>query len=40
MPEIGDQFEDSGFHVTVKELDGRRIGRVLIHYTPPEETEE
>ena len=40
MPEIGDQFEDSGFHVTVKELDGRRIGRVLIHYTPPEEPEE
>lgn len=38
IPEIGDHFTDSNLSVTVKELDGRRIGKVLIHYTPPEES--
>ncbi|MEE1013896.1 MAG: hemolysin family protein [Clostridia bacterium] len=40
MPEIGDVFEENGLHVTVKELDGRRVGKVLIQYTPPAEEEE
>lgn len=40
MPEIGDVFEESGLHVTVKELDGRRVGKVLIEHTPPAEEEE
>ena len=40
MPEIGDVFEDNGLNVTVKELDGRRVGKVLIRYTPPVDEEE
>ena len=41
MPEIGDTFSDGCFHVTVKELDGRRVGKVLVQYEPvEEETEE
>lgn len=35
IPEIGDSFTDNSFTVTVKELDGRRIGKVLLRYTPP-----
>ena len=34
IPEIGDSFTDNDFTVTVKELDGRRIGKVLLRYTP------
>ena len=38
MPEVGDTFAQEGLHVTVKELDGRRVGKVLIRCTPkPEE---
>lgn len=40
MPEIGDVFEEDGLHVTVKELDGRRVGKVLMQYTPPVEEEK
>ena len=40
MPEVGDSFTDQNLHVTVKELDGRRIGKVLVHFTPPAEEEE
>lgn len=40
MPEIGDTFTDGCFHVTVKELDGRRVGKVLVHYDPVVEDEE
>ena len=40
MPEIGDMFEEDGLHVTVKELDGRRVGKVLMQYTPPTVEEE
>ncbi len=40
MPEIGDSFTDQGFHVTVKELDGRRVGKVQITYIPPVQEEE
>lgn len=40
MPEIGDVFEENGLHVTVRELDGRRVGKVLIRYTPPVDEEE
>ncbi len=40
MPEIGDSFTDRNFYVTVKELDGRRIGKVQVKYLPPVEEEE
>ncbi len=40
MPEVGDSFTDQGFHVTVKELDGRRVGKVLVRYEPTKEEEE
>ncbi len=36
IPEIGDSFTVENLHVTVKELDGRRVAKVLIHH----ETEE
>ncbi len=39
IPEIGDVFETETLHVTVKELDGRRVAKVLIHHTPKEEEE-
>ena len=39
IPEIGDSFTDENFAVTVKELDGRRIGKVLLRYIPPQEEE-
>lgn len=39
IPEIGDSFTDENFVVTVKELDGRRIGKVLLRYIPPQEEE-
>jgi len=37
IPEIGDVFETETLHVTVKELDGRRVGKVLIRHTPKQE---
>ena len=37
IPEIGDTFTDRNFQVTVKELDGRRIGKVQVLYQPEEE---
>ncbi len=40
MPEIGDTFTDRGFRVTVKELDGRRVGKVQVEYLPPAQEEE
>lgn len=40
MPEIGDVFQEEGLNVTVKEMDGRRVGKVLIQYTPPAQDEE
>ncbi len=40
MPEVGDAFTDECFHVVVKELDGRRVGKVQIVYTPPVDEEE
>ena len=40
IPEIGDSFSDDNFYVTVKELDGRRIGKVLLRYVPPKDDEE
>lgn len=40
MPEVGDVFKEDGLHVTVKEMDGRRVGKVLMQYTPPIEEEE
>ncbi len=40
MPEIGDVFQEEGLHVTVKEMDGRRVGKVLIQHTPPADEEE
>ncbi len=40
MPEIGDTFTDRGFRVTVKELDGRRVGKVQVEYLPPIQEEE
>lgn len=39
IPEIGDSFTDENFAVIVKELDGRRIGKVLLRYIPPQEEE-
>ena len=39
IPEIGESFTDENFAVTVKELDGRRIGKVLLRYIPPQEEE-
>ena len=39
IPEIGDSFTDENFAVTVKELDGRRIGKVVLRYIPPQEEE-
>ncbi len=40
MPEIGDSFVDRSFRVTVKELDGRRVGKVKVEYLPPIQEEE
>ncbi len=40
MPEVGDAFTDGSFHVVVKELDGRRVGKVLVKYEPVEDEEE
>ncbi len=40
MPGVGDTFSDQGFHVTVKELDGRRVGKVLVCYEVVKEEEE
>lgn len=40
IPEIGDSFTDNNFYVIVKELDGRRIGKVFLRYIPNEQTEE
>ncbi|MBE5040162.1 HlyC/CorC family transporter [Ructibacterium gallinarum] len=37
LPEVGDSFIDHNLQVTVKELDGRRIGKVLIHFIPLED---
>lgn len=39
IPEIGDVFEDRNFRVTIKELDGRRVGKVLIQYIPATDEE-
>ena len=39
IPEIGESFTDENFAVTVKELDGRRIGKLLLRYIPPQEEE-
>lgn len=40
MPEVGDFFEEEGLCVTITEMDGRRVGKVLIRYTLPTEEEE
>ena len=40
VPEIGDCFTDRNMTVTVKELDGRIIGKVHIIYNSPSEEEE
>lgn len=40
MPEVGDSFLDQNLYVTVKELDGRRIGKILVRFIPPPEEEE
>ncbi len=37
MPEIGDMFETDTLRVTVKELDGRRVGKVLMESIPQKE---
>ena len=37
MPEIGDVFETDTLRVTVKELDGRRVGKVLMESIPVKE---
>lgn len=39
MPEVGDAFEADGLHVTVLEMDGRRVGKVLICRIPQTEEE-
>ncbi|MBR5218851.1 MAG: HlyC/CorC family transporter [Clostridia bacterium] len=35
IPEVGDFFTDRNFNVVIKELDGRRVGRVDIEFIPP-----
>ena len=37
MPEIGDVFETDTLRVTVKDLDGRRVGKVLMESIPAKE---
>ncbi len=40
IPTVGDSFEDFGLHVSIKELDGMRIEKILIKAINKDETEE
>lgn len=40
IPEVGDFFTDRNFNVVIKELDGRRVGKVDIEFIPPIDTDE
>ncbi|MGY2085844.1 hemolysin family protein [Blastococcus sp. SYSU DS0539] len=40
LPEVGDTIEVEGRSVSVLELDGRRIARLLVGPPPPEDTED
>ena len=40
IPTVGDSFEDFGLHVSIKELDGMRIEKLLVKAINKDETEE
>ncbi len=40
IPEVGDVFTDRNFNVVIKELDGRRVGKVDIEFIPLSDNED